>query len=140
MAQYNRLLGFDYGTKRIGSAYGQTVTGAAKPLNAIKNSPQGPDWQSIKKLITQWAPDALIIGLPLNMDGSDQNITDLAREFAKQLQQRYNLPTLLCDERLSTTAAKEALFAEGGYRALRQQSIDSMAAKIIIESWMSQNP
>lgn len=138
MAQYNRLIAFDYGTKRIGSAYGQAITGQARPLEPIKNSDQGPHWQTIENLIKKWGPEALIVGLPLNMDGTEQNTSSLAREFAEQLA-RFKLPVHLIDERLSTTAAKEALFEEGGYRALQKQSVDCMAAKIILESWISQN-
>lgn len=139
MAQYNRLLAFDYGTKRIGSAYGQNITSQAKALKPITNSPQGPNWKDINKLVAEWSPQAMIVGLPLNMDGTEQTITELTRQFAKQLKERFKLPVFLYDERLSTAAAKEHLFSKGGYRALQKYSIDSTAAKIILERWLGEN-
>ena len=77
------ILGFDFGLKRIGVAVGQTVTQSARPLT-ILNAKQGvPDWLEIKKLILEWGVNALIVGLPLNMDGTEQPITARAREFGQ---------------------------------------------------------
>ncbi|MGD9107767.1 MAG: Holliday junction resolvase RuvX [Gammaproteobacteria bacterium] len=134
------LLGFDFGTKSIGVAVGQTVTKSAKPLTAIKVKDDRPDWPKIIQLIDEWKPDALIVGLPLNMDGSEQAITQVVKKFADDLQRKFNLPVHLVDERLTTVEARAKLFEEqGGYRALRKPNIDAMAAQVILESWMQQN-
>ncbi|NVJ50257.1 MAG: Holliday junction resolvase RuvX [Gammaproteobacteria bacterium] len=132
------LLGFDFGEKSIGVAYGQTITQSAKPLAALKAQNGQPDWQLVEKLLTTWRPDRLVVGLPLNMDGTEQPLTLRAKKFAKRLQGRFALPVDLVDERLTTAAAKSELFEQGGYRALTKQAIDSQSAVIIVESWFEQ--
>lgn len=135
------LLGFDFGTKSIGVAVGQTVTKSAKPLTVIKVKDDDLDWSKITQLVNEWRPDALIVGLPLNMDGSEQAITQEVKKFAYDLRRKFDLPVHLMDERLTTIEARAKLFEErGGYRALRKPAIDAMAAQLILESWMQQNP
>ena len=135
------LLGFDFGTKSIGVAVGQTVTKSAKPLTVIKVKDDNLDWSKVALLIDEWQPDALIVGLPLNMDGSEQAITHEVKKFADDLQRKFTLPVHLADERLTTVEARTKLFEErGGYRALQKPAIDAMAAQLILESWMQQNP
>lgn len=134
------LLGFDFGTKSIGVAVGQTVTKSAKPLTVIKVKDDNIDWSKVARLIDEWKPDALIVGLPLNMDGSEQAITQIVTKFADDLRRKFNLPVHLIDERLTTVEARAKLFEEqGGYRALQKPAIDAMAAQLILESWMQQN-
>lgn len=130
-------LAFDYGKRFIGVAVGQQVTKTARPLITINNKRSGPDWVAIQKLINEWQPSALIIGIPLNMDGSEQWITQHARDFAKLSAEKFQLPTHEVDERLSTVEAKQALFEEGGYRSLRKEAVDAMAAKLILETWLN---
>ena len=139
MPNFNRLIGFDYGTKKIGLAYGQMVTRTARPLATIKNLEGAPNWPKIKTFIDEWQPEALIVGLPLNMDSTEQNITKLAKIFAKQLAKKFKLPAFLMDERLSTAAARSEIFEQGGYKALQEKEVDAHAAKIILESWISEN-
>lgn len=130
------LLGFDFGLKRIGVAVGQTVTETARPLVTI-NAVQGePQWDVLNKLIKTWQPDALVIGIPLNMDGTEQPLTQSARRFAQQLQERFKLPVYEMDERLSTKDARERLFAEGGYKALKNGQVDRVAAQLILQNWL----
>ncbi|HSW69155.1 MAG TPA: Holliday junction resolvase RuvX [Gammaproteobacteria bacterium] len=131
------LLGFDFGLKRIGVAVGQTVTETARPLLTLKASSGAPDWNSLQKLIKTWQPDALIVGIPLNMDGSEQAITEAARQFARQLKERFKLPVYEMDERLSTKDARERLFSEGGYKALQKAQVDSVAAQLILQNWLT---
>lgn len=133
------LLGFDYGTKSIGVAIGQTVTNTAKPLNVIKYVLGEPDWEQIEILMKEWQPNAIVVGLPLNMDGSEQPLTREARNFIKQLKNRFNIPVYEMDERLTTKEARAELFEESGYKALKKESIDALSAKIILESWLDQN-
>ncbi|CAB0151637.1 Putative pre-16S rRNA nuclease [Pseudidiomarina piscicola] len=133
----SQLIGFDFGTHNIGVAVGQTITGTASPLAALKAKDGQPDWQKVANLIKEWQPQCLVVGLPLNMDGSEQRLTDLARKFANRLHGRFGLPVELQDERLTTVAAKEELFERGGYRQLSKDKVDSAAAQLILEDYMS---
>lgn len=132
------LLGFDYGTRRIGIAVGNTLTGTARGLTTVRSDPQ-PDWQSLKALFDEWQPHACVIGLPLNMDGTEQPLTRATRRFAEQLHERYERPVHTMDERLSSVAAREALKSQraaGRRRRVRAGEKDSEAARIILEDWL----
>ncbi|CAM3873518.1 Holliday junction resolvase RuvX [Rheinheimera salexigens] len=133
------ILSFDYGTKSIGVAVGQEFTGTASLLSALKAQDGTPDWSKLELLIKEWQPDLLLIGLPLNMDGTEQPFTARCRKFANRLHGRFGLPVSLHDERLTTTEARSQLFAEGGYRKLSKDKVDSLSAKIIFESWYEQH-
>lgn len=126
------LLGFDFGTRRIGVAVGQRVTGTARPLATIQVRQDRPDWDAIAALMAAWRPEAAVVGLPLNMDGSEQVITARARRFGRQLNGRFGLPVHLMDERLSTREAARRLEDDG--RAVTH--LDPHAAAIILESWL----
>ena len=132
------VLSFDFGTKSIGVAIGQELTGTATLLAAIKANDGIPDWSKIEKLIQDWQPQLILVGLPLNMDGTEQPFTARARKFAKRLEERFALPVTLQDERLTTTDARSRIFADGGYRKLTKDRIDSLSAQIIFESWYEQ--
>ena len=95
-----------------------------------------PSWVAIEKLIKQWSPQALIVGLPTSIDGSELYTTSAAKRFAKQLQKHTKLPVHLVDERLSTKEARGQLFEQGGYRKIKQSEIDSIAACVILEQWL----
>ncbi|KTC84824.1 Holliday junction resolvase RuvX [Legionella brunensis] len=129
-------LGFDFGYKRIGVAVGQRITSSARPLTTIDAKSGVPNWDVLQKIITEWRPEALIVGLPTCIDDSKLYTTDAARNFAHQLQKRFSLPVYLVDERLSTVEARAQLFAEGGYRKIKQSQVDSFAACIILEQWL----
>ena len=129
------LLGFDFGTKRIGVAVGQELTRSARALETLKSRDGGPDWAGISRLIEQWQPAALVLGLPLNLDGSDHEITRLARRFGNRLRGRYNLPVYTIDERLSSAEA-EALLAQQG--CFDKEAVDKVAAQVILQSWLEQ--
>lgn len=133
------LLGFDFGMKRIGVAIAQMVTQSARPLATIKASKGLPDWTALTILIEKWRPDALIVGIPLNMDGSLQAMSQHAKDFALSLQERFHLPVYEMDERLTTKAAREHLFNEGGYQALQNGQVDQVAAQFILEDWLKAN-
>ena len=136
------LLGFDYGLKRIGVAVGQELTGTASALTTVAARDGKPDWEAISHLIDEWQPDAVVVGLPLNMDGSDHELSRRARRFGNQLHGRYNLPAHFIDERLSSLEA-EALLRGGSQahrKALYKESIDKLAAQVILETWLSAPP
>ncbi len=129
------ILAFDFGTNSIGCAVGQSITGTAQGLPAFKAQDGIPNWDSIAKVISDWQPDLLVVGLPLNMDGTEQPLTQRAKKFANRLQGRFNLPVELHDERLTTVEARAEIFSRGGYRALKKGKVDSISACLILESW-----
>ncbi|AIX49211.1 MULTISPECIES: Holliday junction resolvase RuvX [Pantoea] len=129
------LLGFDFGTKSIGVAVGQQLTGTARPLTALKAQEGTPDWNLIEKLLKEWQPDYVVVGLPLNMDGTEQPLTARARKFANRLHGRFGVRVELQDERLSTVEARADLFKRGGFRALQKGQVDSQSAVIILQDW-----
>ena len=134
------VLGFDYGARRIGVAVGNALSGA-RALAVVANGAHGPDWQRLDGLLRDWHPQALLVGLPLTMDGAEQNASRAARAFATALGARYQLPTHLVDERLSSVAAAQQ-FAErrasGQARRKHAESLDAIAAEIIIQTWLAQ--
>ena len=130
-------LAFDFGMKRIGVAIGQTLTHSANPLTTLEAKAGIPDWQLIKNLITKWTPTTLIIGIPYNMDGTEQPITQAARRFANRLKGRFGLPIALVDERLSTREAYWTHTQRPSPHA-KQNNIDSYAAVVILENWLDQ--
>lgn len=133
------VIAFDFGTKSIGAAIGQEVTGTARPLASFKAKDGNPDWQLIEKMLKDWLPDLVVVGLPLNMDGTEQPVTAQAKKFANRLHGRFGVQVKLHDERLSTVEAKSGLFDRGGYRALDKGSVDAASAVVILESWFEQN-
>ena len=130
------VLAFDFGTKSIGVAVGQEITGTASPLHAIKAVDGIPNWDIVAKVFEQWQPHIAVVGLPLNMDGSKQHVTFAAKKFANRLSAKYHLPVETSDERLTTVDAKARLFELGGYKKLEKQKIDSVSACLIFESWI----
>ena len=130
------LMGFDFGTRSIGVATGQEVTGTASPLTSLKANEGIPDWIQLEKLLKEWQPDLLVVGLPLNMDGTEQEMTVRARKFGQRLHGRFGFQVEFKDERLTTTDAKARLFEQGGYKALGKSRVDAVSAQLILESWM----
>jgi putative Holliday junction resolvase len=134
--QNQTILAFDFGTKSIGVAIGQSITGTAAPLSALKANDGTPNWEAIAQLIEQWQPSGLLVGLPLNMDGTEQEITQRAKKFANRLHGRFGLNVVTHDERLSTVDAKARLFELGGFKKLSKDKVDSVSACLIYESWL----
>jgi putative Holliday junction resolvase len=134
----NTVLGFDFGTKSIGVAIAQVVTGTAAPLAALKATDGIPDWDKVQAVFEQWQPDAIVVGLPLNMDGTFQQVTYGAKKFANRLSNRFRMPVNTHDERLTSAEAREKLFELGGYKKLNKEKVDSVAACLIIESWLNE--
>jgi len=131
------VLGFDYGIKRIGVAVGQVVTATANPLTIVKSKNKKPDWSQINRLIQDWQPDALIVGMPKHADGSQSESSLAAEKFSRQLAQRYNLPIYTIDETLSSVAAEDIMYAQGTSKNT-SSAIDDIAAQIILETWFSE--
>lgn len=127
------LLGFDYGTRKIGVAVGQSLTCTATPLETLRLVNQKPDWGRIGELIEEWRPEALIVGLPLDLDDSDTDASEPARRFSRQLEGRFNLKVYMADERFTSFEARERL----GKNARRVEDYDAVAAKLILETWLN---
>ena len=125
------LLGFDYGQRRIGVAVGQTVTGTATALLTLAARDGQPDWAEVTALIEQWRPDALVVGLPLRLDGAEGELSQEARRFARRLEGRYKRPVHLMDERLSSRAAEQSRSRKGN-----RQALDALAAQVILQDWL----
>lgn len=130
-------LGFDFGFKRIGVAVGQRLTCSATPLATLAARQGIPDWKDVEKLITQWRPDALIVGFPTCIDDTELYTTEAARRFAKKLAKLCHLEVHLVDERLSTVEARSYLFERGGFKKIKKTEVDSIAACIILEQWLN---
>ncbi len=126
-------MAFDFGTRQIGLAVGQTLTASGRPLAVLKARDGQPSWQQIADHIKQWQPDTLVVGLPLNMDGSESPFCQRARKFARRLQGRMVLPVKMVDERLSTAEAKSRGERPDSYR---ESPVDSEAACLILETWL----
>lgn len=133
-------LGFDYGVKYIGVAVGSRYSRRAEPLTTLRGSAKNPDWVGLSKLIHQWRPDALVVGLPLNMDGSDNPMTQAARRFGEHLKDRYNLPVHMVDERLSTLAARDILNEAGVPMRRHKKQLDKVAAQTILQTFLNELP
>ncbi len=132
------IIAFDFGTHSIGAAIGQEITGTARALSSFKANEGSPNWVLIEKLLQEWQPDLVIVGLPLNMDGTEQPVTAQARKFANRIHGRFGVPVELHDERLTTVEARSHLFDHGGFKALNKGRVDSVSAVIILESWFEQ--
>ncbi len=136
------LLGFDFGFRRIGVAVGQTATCTASALVTVRHSDQ-PDWQAIENLIREWKPAALVVGLPLDMEGMETEMSRAARQFAAEMEKRFEKPIYFIDERLTSVAAGEQFVearSQGRARRKDVRKLDAMAAKIILENWLQSLP
>lgn len=125
------VLGFDFGTKRIGSAFGQTLTSTATALQPIAARDGIPHWEELDALVEKWQPDAFVVGLPLNMDDTENEILIRARKFGNRLNGRYHKPCYGMDERLSSFEARGQLM-----RGQSDAQLDCLAAQLILESWL----
>lgn len=133
------VLGFDYGARRIGVATGQTITRTATPVATLNSVNGGPDWSGIAQLITQWKPQALIVGLPFHTDGKPTEMTQQAQEFCNALENRFDLPVYSINETLSSFEAEAQLKKNMKIGKHNKQEVDKMAAAIIVQSWLDQN-
>ena len=138
------VMGFDFGTKSIGIAIGQELTGTASSLQAVKAKDGIPDWQLIKKQVDEWQPDLMVVGLPLNMDDSESELSQLSRKFAQRLKEHLKMDVIMMDERLTsreikTSLIEEANLSRGRRKAIDASKIDHLAAALILQNWLD-NP
>jgi putative Holliday junction resolvase len=132
MTRIEVILAFDFGLRHIGVAVGQTLTQTATGIGEAKaNNGKPITWTPLDELVGEWQPGQLIVGLPLNMDGSESDMCERARRFARRLEGRYHLPVAMVDERLTSFEAKELSGEKDGNHAL--------AARVIAEAWLGEN-
>ena len=134
------ILALDYGRRRIGLATASTIGGIASALRTLPARAGEPNWQQLDELIAEWQPDLLVIGLPLNVDGTESEMSAEARQFAETLQSRYKLPAEFIDERYTSAEAEDQLQHERRLgvkkKKLKKEDIDARAAQIIAASWL----
>ncbi len=133
-----QLLGFDYGLKNIGVATGQSLTGTATVQTALRAKDGVPDWREIEVLLREWKPEKVLVGLPLNMDGTESELSARARKFANRIHGRFGVVVEMVDERLSSFEAKGEVMARGGSREYGKNPVDSIAARLIVETYLNQ--
>lgn len=151
-----RILGFDFGVKSIGVATGNSLTSTTTALLTIQCRDNVPDWKVIEKLIAEWKPRCLVVGLPLSMAGEETSMSAQCRSFALSLEKRFNMPAHLVDERLSSQEADYQLRQStigsqnaglsnrsGRTRSLRSNRVarrNSIAAELILQTYLNDNP
>jgi putative Holliday junction resolvase len=133
-------LGFDFGTRRIGVAAGDTLTRGARPVGTVGATDRGPDWVALGRYVREWAPHILVVGVPYNMDGSPGSLTASALRFATELGDRFGLSVVTVDERLSSREAEDILRSQRASgartRRVRHEDVDSAAACVLLEQWL----
>ena len=130
-------LAFDFGTRSIGVAVGQSLTGSATPLPPLRARDGIPNWDQLAALLKEWQPRQLVVGRPLNMDGSESELSQLAGKFGRRLEGRFALPVAAIDERLSSFEARGELLARGR-RDFRDAGVDGLSAALILQSYWRQ--
>lgn len=135
------ILAFDFGARRIGVAVGNEMLGNARELPALPARDGIPDWQRVSRLVEEWRPDLFVVGLPLTIEGEEQEMSVRARKFGKRLFGRFGTPCEMVDER-GTTGEAKAIAREQGLRApgqsYRDSGVDGLSAVLILERWFAQ--
>ena len=130
------VLAFDFGLRQIGVAVGNCLLNTTQPLAIISAREGIPDWSAVERVVAEWQPDLLLVGDPLNMDGSASELSTRARKFARRLHGRLGIPFEMADERLSSFEAKQ-LSRERGHRGdFKRQPVDSEAAELVLRAWL----
>ncbi|WP_299775846.1 Holliday junction resolvase RuvX [uncultured Pseudoteredinibacter sp.] len=137
MSTIKTVLTFDYGLRNIGLAQGNLLSRTAQELKPLKAKDGTPNWDEISKLLKEWQPDLIVVGLPLNMDDSESELSARARKFGNRIHGRFGIKVEMMDERLSSFEAKEEASERGQYGNYSKQPIDSIAARLILESWLA---
>jgi putative Holliday junction resolvase len=135
LSQPQLIMAFDFGTQKMGMAVGQSLIESANPLALFPMKEGIPNWDELLKIVKQHQPTLFLVGLPLNMDDSESELSTRSRKFARRLRHQTNIETLMVDERLTTREARDEL---GYYQAQgrgKKLSADSVAAALFIESW-----
>ena len=138
MADHQSYFGIDYGTRKVGVAVGQTLTRTAMGIAVVPVRGGEVDWKELDSLVQRWRPNAFVVGMPYNMDGTESDMTVAAQKFARVLSERYQKPWHPMDERLSTRAAREITRDNAeliGKKYNDKTKVDAMVAQLLLESW-----
>jgi putative Holliday junction resolvase len=130
-------MAFDYGLRQIGVAVGNSLLQTTQPLAVLKAKDGIPDWPLLTLLVAEWQPDLLVVGDPLNMDGSESELCQRARKFARRLHGRLGLPVDMTDERLTSFEAKQISRERGHKGDYKRHPIDSQAAELVLQAWLA---
>ena len=133
-------MAFDFGLRQIGVATGNCLLGTTASLPILRAKDGIPDWRALENLVKEWCPDMLVVGEPLNMDGSDSELSALATKFARRLHGRLGLRVAMVDERLSSFEAKHESRERGHRGDFKRKPVDSLAAELILRTWFAENP
>ncbi|WP_180015036.1 Holliday junction resolvase RuvX [Acinetobacter sp. YH16031] len=131
----NTIMAFDFGTQKMGMAVGQSLIESANPLSLFPMKDGIPNWDELLKIVKSHQPGLFLVGLPLNMDDSESELSTRARKFARRLRHQTNIETLMVDERLTTREARDELDHYQAQGRGKKLSADSIAAALLIESW-----
>ena len=137
--QSTTVLAFDFGLMRIGVAVGDVTIGVAHPLETIHGESNEQKFGAIATLIQEWQPGALVVGIPLHLDGTEHDMTLRCRKFSRQLEGRFSLPVALVDERLTSEAASQDLRAMGIGGRRQKAMLDQVAAQLILQTYLDEN-
>lgn len=135
LAQPQLIMAFDFGTQKMGMAVGQSIISSANPLPLFPMKDGIPHWDNLLKVVKQHQPNLFLVGLPLNMDDSESELSTRARKFARRLRHQTNIKTLMVDERLTTREARDELDHYQAQGRGKKLAADSLAAALLIESW-----
>lgn len=130
------VLAFDFGEKRIGVATGETLLSTAHPLTTIHAESNDDRLAAIEKLVREWQPTQLVVGLPTHADGTPHEMTRLAQKFGERLERRFRLPVAFADERLTSVDAGSRLREAGRTAKSAKPVLDAIAAQLILQTWL----
>jgi putative Holliday junction resolvase len=133
------ILAFDYGLRQIGVAVGNVTTSSAQALTTLTARDGVPRWEEIQSLLEEWQPQQLVVGLPLNMDGTGSELSQRCEKFGRRLHGRFALPVAFMDERLSSFDAKQQLRESGHKGDYKNSPADALAAELILRTWLAEN-
>lgn len=136
---HRTVMAFDFGLRQIGVATGNCLLGTTTPLAILKAKDGSPEWRVVENLVAEWRPDLLVVGDPLNMDGSASELSALAARFARRLHGRLGLQVVMVDERLSSFEAKQESRERGHRGDFKRQPVDSLAAELILRTWLAEH-
>ncbi len=135
LSQPHMIIAFDFGTQKMGMAVGQSLIESANPLALFPMKDGIPNWDALLKIVKQYQPSLFLVGLPLNMDDSESELSARSRKFARRLRHQTNIETLMVDERLTTREARDELDQYQSQGRGKKLAADSIAAALFIESW-----
>lgn len=136
---HRAVMAFDFGLRQIGVATGNCLLGTTTPLAILKAKDGSPEWRIVENLVAEWRPDLLVVGDPLHMDGSASDLSAQAARFARRLHGRLGLEVVMVDERLSSFEAKQESRERGHRGDFKRQPVDSLAAELILRTWLAEN-